>query len=563
MIDLDEKLLLKIKEIGLLPEEKIEMIRKLRQKEKKPVKTILLEKNLLSEREVGEIIADILGVKFVQLSRKKIPEDVLRIVPEVVARKQLIIAFQRDKEGVSLAMNDPTNLEIIEFIQKKTGEKVIPYYATEKDIIDSLSAYHRGALKGFDKIISESIVAAKGVQRAEEAPIVRIVDALLEYGYQNRASDIHIEPYNEFTLVRFRIDGVLHDIVKIPRELHDLIVMRIKILAKMKTDEHRMAQDGKLRFKLSSGERMDVRVSIVPLVRGEKVVMRLLLEKAGRYSLKNLGFLKNDLKKVKRAISKPWGMILATGPTGSGKTTTLYSILEILNRREVNISTIEDPVEYDIEGVNQIQVNPKTNLTFANGLRAIVRQDPDIIMVGEIRDEETAKIAVNAAMTGHLVLSTIHTNDAATTLPRLLQMGVPPFLVASTVTIAIAQRLVRKICPNCITSKELDEKTISLIKSQLSPDLIKKFDLDKKGKRVYYGKGCELCQQTGYKGRIGIFEVLEMTEEIKNMVINRANSDQIKAKAIEQGMTTMVEDGLTKVLQGLTTIEEVLRVTRE
>ncbi len=407
------------------------------------------------------------------------------------------------------------------------------------------------------KILDES----KSVSKAEDVSVIKTVDAILVNGYNSKASDIHVEPYEEETLIRFRIDGILHDIVTLPKSLHELVVTRIKILSRLRTDEHRAAQDGKLRFKIEDGK-VDARVSIVPIVYGEKVVMRLLSERARQHDLENLGFDEAQQVKVITNINKPWGMILATGPTGSGKTTTLYGILKKLNTREVNISTIEDPVEYDIEGVNQIQVNTKTNLTFAAGLRSIVRQDPDIIMVGEIRDEETARIAVNSAMTGHLVLSTLHTNDAATTLPRLLDMGIQPFLVSSTVNLVIAQRLVRKICEQCKQKIKLDEKTITLVERQISKELVAKYKLGKTV-TVYKGAGCKDCSSTGYSGRVGIYEILEMSEEIKELLMNKSNAAVIQQKSIEQGMVPMVERGIMKVLEGITTIEEILRVAKE
>ncbi len=384
---------------------------------------------------------------------------------------------------------------------------------------------------------------------------------LLQYGYENKASDIHIEPYEDKILVRFRVDGVLHDVLSIDKKMHDLILTRIKILSRMRTDEHRSAQDGKIRHRMGK-EKVDIRVSIIPITEGEKVVMRLLSSKNRQFNLIDLGFSDSDFKKVKKAVKNPHGMILATGPTGSGKTTTLYAILKILNKRTVNIATIEDPVEYDMEGVNQIQVNEKTDLTFAKGLRSIVRQDPDIIMVGEIRDEETAGIAVNSALTGHLVLSTLHTNDAATTLPRLLDMDIEPFLVASTVNIIVAQRLVRKICQTCRGSYTLTLKELKLIEGIKE---IKEAYKDKGYKNVkklnfYKGAGCKVCGNTGYHGRIGIYEVLEMNEDIKDSILRRASSDEITKLAKKNGMKTMLEEGVEKILNGETTIEEVFRV---
>ena len=360
--------------------------------------------------------------------------------------------------------------------------------------------------------------------------------------------------------MRFRIDGILHHVVSLPKDIHGLIVARIKVLAKLRTDEHFAAQDGKIIVKLGR-EKFDVRVSIVPVTEGENVVMRLLSERVRRFNLEDLGLLGEDLKKVKDGTAKPFGMILATGPTGCGKTTTLYSILKILNKPQVNISTIEDPVEYDIEGVNQIQVNPKKNITFVNGLRSIVRQDPDIIMVGEIRDPETASIAINAAMTGHLVLSTMHANTAATNLPRLIDMGGEPFLVSSSINLIISQRLVRKICTKCRESYEATKDDLREI--NIYEDLIKKIFKNEEKIRIFRGKGCKACVNTGFSGRIGIFEVMEMTDDIQKLIMDKATASQIQARAIENGMTTMLEDGIAKVLLGITALEEVIRATKE
>ena len=484
----------------------------------------------------------------------------MQLIPKVMAKKQKVIAFGRDKKGIKLAMANPGNLTIINLLEKKTGQVVIPYYTTSINIENALARYQRGIQKEFAEIIQENITQAKKGAKAEDLPVIKIVDTIIDYAYENKASDIHIEPGEEKTLVRFRLDGILHDIIDLPKTVHDLIVTRIKIMAKLRTDEHRSAQDGKIRADVSDGK-LDVRVSIVPIVEGEKIVMRLLSERSRQFSLEDLGLNGEDLIKLKKEYSKPYGMILVTGPTGSGKTTTLYSILKILNRREVNISTIEDPVEYDVDGINQIQVNPKTNLTFANGLRSILRQDPNIIMVGEIRDEETADIAVNSAMTGHLVLTTLHTNDAPTALPRFLEMGMEPFLIASTVNIIIAQRLVRKNCSQCIVSEEVSTEEL---KNKFSAALIEKhFGKEKKKIRIYHGKGCPVCGNTGYSGRVGVFEVMVMTEPIRDLIMRRANADEIREQAVKEGMRTMIEDGVRKVLSGVTTIEEVLRATRE
>ncbi len=556
----NQKIKVLVQGLDLIPKERLEEAFNEAEKNHELLAKVLVEKDLISDDHLGQIISDYLGYEFVDLDRVAIDEEALNIIPEIMARKQKVAIFGRDKDKLKLAMVNPGNLEIINLIEKKTGQVVVPYYTTTENIESALVKYQKGIQKEFGEIIEKNISAAKRGSKAEDLPIVKIIDTIIEYAYENKASDIHIEPGEKNTLVRFRIDGILHDIINLPQAIHDLVVTRIKILAKLRTDEHRSAQDGKIRITLEQ-EKLDIRVSIIPIVEGEKIVLRLLSEKSRQFGLEDLGMSSTDLVKVKNEYSKPYGMILATGPTGSGKTTTLYAILKILNRREVNISTIEDPVEYDIENVNQIQVNPKTNLTFVSGLRSILRQDPDIIMVGEIRDKETADIAINSAMTGHLVLSTLHTNDAATALPRFLEMGIDPFLVASTVNIIIAQRLVRKICPNCIIS---ESASINDLKTKFSPELIEKvLGPGKQKVRIYHGKGCSLCNQTGYKGRVGIFEVLVMTEPIRELIMKRVDAEQIKKQAIKEGMQAMIEDGIKKVMAGATTIEEVLRATRE
>ncbi len=396
----------------------------------------------------------------------------------------------------------------------------------------------------------------------EDVPIVKIVDELLRQGIQSKASDIHIEPSESKTLVRFRIDGILHDVSVIPADLHELIATRIKILSRLRTDEHHATQDGKLRF-IFQAEPIDVRVSIVPANFGEKLVLRILSEQDSQNDLESIGFSERDMVKINKYYKRPWGLILATGPTGSGKTTTLYGLLKKLNRREVNISTIEDPIEYSMESVNQVQVNPRTNLDFAAGLRALLRQDPDVIMVGEIRDHETASVAINAAMTGHLVLSTLHTNDAATTLPRLIDMGIQPFLVASTINLAIAQRLVRKICQDCREVRRVPDEVLVAARKQLPIELIQKHQLDAPAVNLYYGKGCSTCDMSGYRGRTIIAEVLEMTDGVKALIMDERNASEIEDQARKEGMVTIIEDGLEKIFKGVTTLEELLRVAQD
>ena len=390
---------------------------------------------------------------------------------------------------------------------------------------------------------------------------ITLFEKIMVYGHTIRASDIHLEPWKDHAIVRLRVDGILHDSFTLPITIHHELIARLKILTSMRTDEHHGPQDGRFGFTSTIGN-VDVRASILPDTNGEKAVLRLLSSQSHQLSLEELGFAPDDLARVERAIRKPWGMILATGPTGSGKTTTIYAILEILNKREVNIASIEDPVEFEIPGANQSQVDHVAKLTFASGLRALLRQDPDIIMVGEIRDEETAKIAVNAAMTGHKLLSTLHTNNAATTIPRLIDMNVEPFLISSTFLCAIAQRLLRRICDNCKTSTDLTREDAS---KMFNAETVETLFTTAKSERITVAKAnqCEKCTNTGYKGRIGIYEVLENSPAIQDLIARHATSDEIEAQAKKEGMTTVIEDGARKILAGVTTLEELARVMQE
>jgi type IV pilus assembly protein PilB len=520
-------------------------------------KEALIEKEIITDENLGVLIADAKKIPFVVLSKIAIPEEAYRIIPERLARKYKAIPFARDKNGIKVAMTDPSNVLVPEMIARKTGMKVYAYLATERDIYNKLFLYRRDLQKTFDALVSEQ-VRSTGKTSSIEAPIAKIVQLIIQYGYQDRASDIHIEPEEKDMLVRFRVDGILHDVLFLPIKLHEQIATRIKVLSSLRTDEHMSPQDGKMRIQLDE-ENLDIRVSILPVIYGEKIVMRLLASNFRQFSLTELGMNDNDLQKVNNAFKKSFGMILSTGPTGSGKSTSIYSVLKIINTRDKNITTIEDPVEYRLKGINQIQTNAKTNLTFASGLRSILRQDPNVILVGEIRDSETAGIAVNAALTGHLVLSTLHTNDSAGALPRLTDMKVEPFLVASTVSVIMAQRLVRKICEMCKTSQDV---TVDQLMQNLPAEMVKKHFGAKRETRVYVGKGCEVCHFTGYSGRLGIFEVLEVTNNIKKLISENTDSDAIIQQAVADGMDTMLDDGLRKVIKGETTIEEVLRVTK-
>ena len=429
---------------------------------------------------------------------------------------------------------------------KETAEKV---EATRKEKFEiSLEAPRKLKTK-IDKIL---------LMPENEISIISLVDSMMEYAFLARASDIHLEPVEDKLIARLRIDGILHDVFKFPKGIHPGVITRIKVLGGMRTDEHQSAQDGRFRIAIANPpSQFDVRVSIIPTYYGENSVLRLLAEQTQIAKIDDLALTEADKEKIRRATQRPHGMILATGPTGSGKTTTLYTILKEVNTREVSVITIEDPIEYSLEGIDQIQVNQRTGLTFAAGLRSILRQDPNVIMVGEIRDQETASIAVNAALTGHKLLTTIHTNDSATTLPRLLDMGVEPFLIASTVNIAIGQRLVRMICPQCKTKKRLTDAEFDSLKDHLSEETVGNH------RDFYYGKGCAECGDTGYFSRMGLYEILEINDFIREAIMRRADAGEIKKIAIKNGMITLLEDGFKKAVAGLTTIEEILRVVNE
>lgn len=523
-----------------------------------PLKEELIEEGLVTDVNLGRTIADFFDCRFIDLAELLLKDEYLPYIPEIVARAQRAVVFGVTDTSVQVATENIDNYEFFRLLEKKTGKEVDVYYATTRGLDRALKHY-KGDLNG--KIIS---LIQTSLQDQQDGDIVRLVDLFLEYASDNRASDIHIEPLEEEILIRFRVDGILHEAVRYPKVLHEKVIFRIKIMAHMQTDEHAAAQDGRFEYK-GADSIFDVRVSILPITDGENVVMRLLDSRTHRYSLENLGLGESDYNKIINAIEKPHGMIMAVGPTGSGKTTVLYTILEKLNSSEVNIMTIEDPVEYDIEGVQQTQVNPKKNLTFATGLRSIVRQDPDIIMVGEIRDEETADISINSALTGHLVISTLHTNDAATTFPRLMEMNVEPFLIASSVNVIIALRLVRKICTHCKESYLPTKTELQLL--QLDDHIVEFItriggskDLTKL--RLYRGVGCKMCRNSGFSERGGIFEVLEVDEDIRLLITQKASAEMINQKAIEKGMTTLLYDGIVKALNGTTTLEEVMKVAR-
>lgn len=576
---------------GVLGEDEIKVVFEEAEKDKRLMGDVLLEKNLVSREELSKLYAYILGTPFVDLSKETIAPEILKIIPEPIAKKYKIVAFDKSDSDLKVAMLNPGDLQTIEFIKKKTGLSVTPCLTTEEGISSILKQYEKSLRAEFGDIMGEEggesitkgAVADKSDKKsdkrlsreAEDLPVINVVDALIKHAVLESASDIHIEPDEKEVRVRYRIDGILHDAMTLPKKIMSGIIARIKVLANLKLDEHRLPQDG--RFKIINDEyRISFRVNILPIFDGEKIVMRLLDESSKGLTLEKMGLQGEALEVVHREVKKPNGMILVTGPTGSGKTTTLYTVMDILNTPIVNISTVEDPVEYRMPRVNQTQINSKIGMTFAAALRALLRQDPDIIMVGEIRDEETMEIAMHAAMTGHLVLSTLHTNSAAGTLPRLLDMGAEPFLVASTTNVVIAQRLVRKLCSECKIEYTLEKKEVEVMEKSFNTERILKVISeneqlkDKAGTKknwesikFYKPKGCKRCNNEGYKGRLGIYEVLAVNEEIEKLITQAASAETIEKKAMEQGMLTMIEDGFIKAAQGTTSIEEIMRVTKE
>ncbi len=564
-----------VSQANAVPAEQLAEVVKRAQAENANLAKYLVNKNLISENILYETIAGYYQLPFVDLRRSTIRKDVLMLIPETIVQTYQIVAFEKTEHELKVATTDPKNLQIIEFLKKKTSLKIAIHVTTPSSIKEVLSMFHKGLSSEFKQITKGEQTDSEEQdlkQLAQDLPIVRIVDSLLEYAIFDNASDIHIEPTEKDIVVRYRIDGILKEVMRLPKNLQPGITARIKILANLKIDEHRLPQDG--RFKITTSDyKISFRVSIIPVFDGEKIVMRLLNESAKILTLEQIGFQLAALDYTKDAIDKPQGMILVTGPTGSGKTTTLYTLMNMVNDPKVNIATIEDPIEYRMTRINQSQVNPKIGFTFAGGLRSLLRQDPDIIMVGEIRDPETAQIATHAAMTGHLVLSTLHTNDAVTTLPRLEEMDVPPFLIASTTNIVIAQRLVRKICMNCIHSYTLSKKAIEELRKKINLQAIFKVlehqgiimsaDAPIESLLFYKGKGCKQCSNSGYKGRVGIFEVLKVTKEISKMITEKSSTQKILETARADGMLTMIEDGFIKAKNGITTLEEVLRATTE
>ena len=581
-----------LKQGGVVDEPQLADLKLIAERSKQTLQETAIEQKVISEEDLTKLIGDYIGVPFVRIEPKDIPEDVLKRIPEHIARQYNVVLFEKNEDdSLSLAMEDPDDVQALNFIQKEIGYNTKVFLATKSNILDCLENYRGNINAELDEVIAvqkDTSAEDQNVSQddfAENSPIAQTVNLLLEYAIKSNASDIHIEPREDYVQVRYRIDGVLKEVNKLPRNVHGALVSRIKILSNLKIDERRVPQDGRFKIKVS-GKQYALRVSTLPIADGEKVVMRILDESNQAVKLDQLGYWGLSLATVKDAMAQPNGMILVTGPTGSGKSTSLFSVLSELNTPDVNISTIEDPVEYKIPGVNQTQTNAKAGMTFASGLRALLRQDPNIIMVGEIRDGETANLGVQAALTGHLVFSTLHTNNAATCLPRLLDMGIEPFLIASTVKAVIGQRLVRRLCMNCRQEYTPNEEEIKYITEmfKINTESIKKIHNleeqafeDKIGGDTPMGstdsgierlwkpnpEGCDECGHNGFKGRVGIYEVLGISIPIQKMITANATSNDIQDQAISEGMVTMQMDGLIKSLRGITTVDEVLRATRE
>ena len=563
----------KLKEIlineGLTDSEQFDFLVKESERLNQGLDGILISRGIISSDYFYNILSRYLGVEIINLKSVGVEEGVLGLLSLDLARQKHSVIFKKEADGtLDVAMEDPSDLKVIEFLERYLKVRIKPFLAKPSDLEVGYAIYNRQLAENFKKIIQENIQNSFFIKEekmedvANAVPVVAIVENFISYALSLRTSDIHIEALEDGVLVRFRIDGVLHEILRISKEVLPSILARIKLLAALKIDEHYKPQDGRLNYKVGD-EKIDIRVAIMPTLYGEKVVMRLLSAAQKPLSLEELGLMDDMVVKVKDSMKKSYGMILVCGPTGSGKTTTLYSILNMLNQPEVNIVTVEDPIEYYIKYVNQTQINSQAGISFASVLRAFLRQDPNIIMIGEIRDSETAEIAVNAALTGHLVLSSLHTNDAPTVVPRFMDMKIPNFLVAAVLNIIIAQRLVRKICLNCIESYVPTQDMVDSLKVQVKELNLQETDL-KIAQNLYKGRGCIVCNNTGYQGRMGIYEILDVDNEVRSL-INSANFSlgALIDLAKKKGMVSMFEDGLRKVELGLTTIEEVLRVIRE
>ncbi len=569
---------------GLIPRVEIEDAEGEAKKGKISIGEVLVNKGKFSEDDLRRMQAYILGIPFVNLKGQKLDREVLMLIPEPIARKHNIIAFKKNEQDLEVAMLDTDDLQAINSVKKKVGVKILPRLTDTESMRSALLQYQKNLKDEFGDIINGESLNLKAISEAvgeadnssagdlkkmaEELPVVRIVDTLLKHAIIQDASDIHIEPMEAEVLVRYRIDGILHDAMVLPKNVALPLVARIKVLSSLKLDEKRLPQDGRFKIEMD-GERVSFRVSSLPVYYGEKVVMRLLRESASGFTLESLNFHGSGLEAIHKAMKHTTGMILTTGPTGSGKSTTLYTMLDILNTPDVNISTIEDPIEYQMKRANQTQVKPEIGLTFASGLRSLVRQDPDIIMVGEIRDTETASLAVNASLTGHLVLSTLHTNSAAGAIPRLIDMKIEPFLLVSTLDVIIGQRLVRQL--------GAEKEKYFLSKTEIE-SIGKIVDLDRvlgvlreekivgakdNWDKISFCRPLSTAKDGGFHSRVGIHEVLNVSSAIKDIIIKGGTAEDIELQAKKEGMLTMLEDGIFKAAQGMTTIEEVLRVVSE
>ncbi|MEI6533000.1 MAG: GspE/PulE family protein [Candidatus Roizmanbacteria bacterium] len=517
-------------------------------------------KNLILNKK-----AQILNVPYIDISTTAIDSQALLLIPESVARRFNILPYSYDVklDIIHAVSTDPLNLNLADFLEKKTGKKVNLALGNYDDIAKSINLSYTQGLspevkEALKDVLPENINKISQGTTIHEAPMAKIVNTIVEFAIRSRASDIHVEPQETKTRVRYRIDGILQEKLSLPRSIHESLVSRIKILSEMKIDERRIPQDGRFNFKIGQ-EEVDLRISTLPTVHGEKIVMRLLKKTGGLPTLSELGFRGSQMKDLEEAISKPYGIILVTGPTGSGKTTTLYSILTKLNKPSVNIVTLEDPVEYQLQGINQVQVNSQAGLTFSAGLRSFLRQDPNIILVGEIRDNETTQLAIQAALTGHLVFSTLHTNDASTAIPRLIDLGAEPFLISSVINASVAQRICRKVCRACVESYDPQIEVIDNIKLTLGDWLPKQYK-DGQPIKLVRGRGCIECNNSGYLGRIAIFEVLKITQGINKMILQQVSAKELENEARREGLIIMKQDGFLKALDGITSIEEVLRV---
>ena len=579
MNDSAQKIYKNIKDVlfdkGLIDAAKVEEIRLRQLKTGETEEEVIKALRIVSDIDFVKAKADFLRVPFVDLETIGFSPEALTLVKESVAQKYKIVPYKLDTKNKTLfiTMVNPLDLETIEFLEKSTNLKINASISTEKQIISYVKEKYIRE-KNITSEVTRALNERKdGDEEMEkkmeskvnvEAPVAKIVSTILEYAIKSRASDVHIEPQEDSVRIRYRIDGILQEKYLLPRNVHDAVVSRIKILSDLKIDEKRVPQDGRFFFSVD-GQDVDLRVSTLPTTYGEKVVMRLLKKSQKVPTLQDLGLRGLALKNLMNAISRPHGIIIVCGPTGSGKTTTLYSILDIVATSKVNVVTVEDPVEYQMKGVNQVQVNVQAGLTFASALRSFLRQDPNVIMVGEIRDQETADLAVNAALTGHLVFSTLHTNDASGVPPRLLDMGVEPFLLTSSLNCVVGQRVLRKVCSNCVGEMEIDQDKITELKTTLGPiyDMIEdKFKKD--GKKMTLPKivGCDKCNNTGYLGRVAIYEVMPVTEKIAKLIVSKGAASEIQKLAMEEGMLSMKQDGYVKALQGVTSMEEVVRVAQ-